>query len=192
MSAAGPRWNLVRLDEVAPAPWRNGGGTTRELLALPNAQDWLWRLSVAEVTQDGRFSPFAGVQRWFAVLRGAGVRLHVDGQTHCLTVASPPLSFDGGALVDCTLIDGPTRDFNLMARSGTAVMERVKGSWSRPVRAMNFIAAYTNGARATVYSGSETIDLPPHTLAWRILDADGTVQLVAQDALWMEITNHER
>jgi environmental stress-induced protein Ves len=33
------------------------------------------RISVAEITRDGPFSAFAGVQRWFAVLEGAGVML---------------------------------------------------------------------------------------------------------------------
>ena len=28
-------WNLVRLADLAPQPWKNGGGTTRELLAWP-------------------------------------------------------------------------------------------------------------------------------------------------------------
>ena len=64
-------WQLIRLDEVPASPWRNGGGVTRELLAWPEAADWCCRLSVAEVTQDGPFSRFDGVQRWFAVLGGA-------------------------------------------------------------------------------------------------------------------------
>ena len=40
---------LVRVDDVAPVPWRNGGGLTRELLAWPAAQDWAIRISVADI-----------------------------------------------------------------------------------------------------------------------------------------------
>jgi environmental stress-induced protein Ves len=87
-----------------PQPWKNGGGTTRELLAWPAAADWRVRLSVAEVAADGPFSRFEGVQRWFAVLRGAGVRLVVDGVAHTLTAASEPLAFDGAADTQCTLL----------------------------------------------------------------------------------------
>ena len=61
-------WNAVRLDQVTAQPWRNGGGLTRELLAWPGGEDWRLRLSVAQVTQDGPFSQFGGVQRWFSVL----------------------------------------------------------------------------------------------------------------------------
>jgi environmental stress-induced protein Ves len=63
--------------------WRNGGGSTRELLAWPEAGAWQLRISVAEITRDGPFSAFAGVQRWFAVLRGDGVRLRLGETAQC-------------------------------------------------------------------------------------------------------------
>ena len=57
-------------------PWKNGGGTTRELLSWPpGVADWHWRISVAQVETEGPFSRFDGVQRWFAVLDGEGVEL---------------------------------------------------------------------------------------------------------------------
>ena len=43
--------------DVAPQPWANGGGTTRELLV---AEDGAWRVSLAEIEQDGPFSSFPG------------------------------------------------------------------------------------------------------------------------------------
>ena len=58
-----------------PQPWRNGGGVTRELLAWPDGGDWRVRVSVADIDADGPFSAFPGVERWFAVLEGAGVAL---------------------------------------------------------------------------------------------------------------------
>ena len=97
---------IVRLADVQPSPWRNGGGSTRELLAWPDSTDWDWRLSVAEVAADGPFSRFDGVTRWFAVLHGEGVRLDIAGQVHVLTSGSPPLCFDGGLATGCALIAG--------------------------------------------------------------------------------------
>mgnify|MGYP003694612933 CR=1 FL=1 len=38
------------------------------------------RVSVADVATDGPFSTFAGVDRWFAVLDGAGVVLTIGGK----------------------------------------------------------------------------------------------------------------
>ena len=85
-------WHLVDLGEVTPSPWRNGGGVTRELACWPpDSTPWVWRMAVAEVAQDGPFSNFSGIERWFAVLSGGGVRLTIDGQAHQLTRASAPL-----------------------------------------------------------------------------------------------------
>ena len=113
-------WHTVSLADVTATPWRNGGGVTRELLAWPPEGDWQWRMSVAEVEGSGPFSRFEGVQRWFAVLRGAGVALDIAGEQHTLTSASTPLAFDGAAPTDCQLLNGATQDFNLMLRTPRA------------------------------------------------------------------------
>ena len=54
---------LVVADRVAPQLWRNGGGQTRELAAAPAGEQWHWRISLAEVRQDGAFSAYPGVTR---------------------------------------------------------------------------------------------------------------------------------
>jgi hypothetical protein len=106
----------IRVDEVAPQRWRNDGGLTRELLAWPRADAWRLRVSVADVEADGPFSSFPGVERWFAVLDGNGVELTIGGTVHRLTADGAPLHFGGGATTACRLLDGPTRDLNLMLR----------------------------------------------------------------------------
>lgn len=179
-------WNLVGLDEVKPISWLNGGGLTRELLTWPGPEDWTLRMSVADVVQDGPFSSFAGIRRWFAVLSGAGVRLTVDGTVHELTSRSAPLLFQGGAATRCELLDGPTQDFNLMLRSGSARMNRVAGSRNVPSRPGVLLAVYAD-AGATITVGGERLDLSPKALAWRILDSDAPVELTAEDALCIEI-----
>ncbi|MEP6824065.1 MAG: HutD family protein [Ramlibacter sp.] len=180
-------WNQVRLADVPPAPWRNGGGSTRELLAWPDATAWRVRLSVAEVAQDGPFSCFAGVQRWFAVLSGAGVRLQLDGVAQHLDATSTPFAFDGGAAVDCALVDGPTQDFNLMLRGSRGTMQRVAGEATKALDAPVLIALYAQGAGTTATFGNETVEIGPQTLVWRSLPGGGTVQLAADHALWMEV-----
>jgi environmental stress-induced protein Ves len=175
-------WNVVSLDEVRPQAWKNGGGTTRELLAWPAATDWQVRLSVAEVEADGPFSRFDGVHRCFAVLSGAGVRLVVDGQAHALTPASEPLAFDGGADTQCTLLGGATQDFNLMVRGGDAVLQRVQAPMVFPASAALLQAVYAVSAPALLGA----LTLPPHTLAWRLGGEALSVQ--GNDALWMEVS----
>ena len=165
-------WQTVRLVDMKPVPWRNGGGVTRELLAWPQAGDWRVRMSVAQVERDGPFSRFEGVRRWFAVLSGAGVRLRLDGARHALGPDSAPFAFDGGAATDCELVAGPTEDFNLMLRGCVGRMERFRGAQELHCQAGTMVASY---------------DIAAGTLCWRILDADGAVRVEAPDALWMEI-----
>ena len=104
----------VHLADCPPQPWRNGGGTTRELLAWPQAADWQLRVSVADIERDGPFSPFPGVDRWFAVIEGAGVELTCRAARSRSAPATRRCSFDGEAAPACRLLHGPTRDLNLM------------------------------------------------------------------------------
>lgn len=182
-------WHSIELNNVAPTPWRNGGGVTRELLTWPDAQDWAWRLSVAEVASSGPFSKFEGVQRWFAVLAGAGVRLNVAGQVQDLTRLSAPFEFDGAVAVQCDLIDGSTQDFNLMLRKGraSAHMARVNGRLDFTSGAAVTVALYAAADGATLHDGAQALTLPPHSLLWRQLPPGSSVRVDSSDALWMEI-----
>ncbi len=181
-------WQTVCLKDIVPKPWRNGGGTTRELVAWPDSAAWQWRVSVAEVAQSGPFSSFAGVQRWFAVLEGNGVCLTVDTHLHKLTSHDDPLMFDGAALTTCKLLDGATQDFNLMTQRGTtARMLRVKSEHSLLVNTPKIIATYAHKTGAMVQIGNEKHDMPPHSLGWMCVDANTNIRLQASDTLLMEI-----
>ena len=154
---------LVRADAVAPQRWRNGGGVTRELQAWPSAEAWRLRVSVAEVRADGPFSSFPSVERWFAVLDGQGAELTGDGAVHTLTAAGPPLRFNGEATTACRLLDGPTRDPNLMLRGMRGGMFRVEaGQPWRPRAAQCGLFAAAPGQCV----GSEAVDVPARSLLW--------------------------
>lgn len=156
-------WHLSALDSAAPQRWRNGGGTTRELLAWPSAHSWRLRISVAEVESDGPFSTFAGVERWFAVVAESGVELSIGGATHRLTAADAPLRFSGEAATSCRLLDGPTRDLNLMLRG-------MRGGMFAAVAGQPWRSRATHcGLFATVAGecrGDGTIAVPAHCLLW--------------------------
>jgi environmental stress-induced protein Ves len=186
-------WNLVCLDNVAPSPWRNGGGVTRELVAHPKGENWIWRMSVAEVESGGPFSRFDGVRRWFTVLSGAGVRLRLgeqpDAPTQVLTRDSAPFCFDGAWSMDCQLLDGATQDFNLMVRpdKASAEMTRVAQGGVFVLSAPKTVALYAMGGSASISTGNDVLTVPGRTLAWRSFPAGTQVKLTAADALWMEI-----
>lgn len=180
-------WQLVPLDSVAPQPWRNGRGTTRELLALPDAASWKIRMSVADVTAASNFSRFDGVERWFAVVDGDGLVLHMQGQERLLTRADPPLCFDGGSPVHCTLFGDSTRDFNLMAPPGRAQMWRVRGRRSFRAAGGQLLAVYCHRESAQIECAGRQVDVASRHLAWMQLDQAAAGTLVSDHALWMEV-----
>jgi len=121
-----PALHRVRLEDVRPQPWRNGGGTTQELLTWPADAAWQWRVSVARIDRDGPFSAFPGVQRWFTVLQGQGVALTLPQGELRLRAGDAPLCFDGADAPHCRLLNGATVDLNVMARSGTAQLRTAR------------------------------------------------------------------
>lgn len=97
--------------------WRNGLGWTREILRVPDSEEWQVRLSIAEIEQDAAFSSFPGIDRELVLLRGEGLRLRfADGALHTLLPPHDRLRFAGEAEVHGELVDGLTHDFNLMWR----------------------------------------------------------------------------
>lgn len=116
----------IHADPIAPQAWRNGGGRTRELLVRPAGPDWKVRVSLAEIDADGPFSAFPGVERWFVVVQGAGVVLQFAGVERVMRWGDAPLCFDGVQAPACALINGPTRDLNLMLRGGVGAMRAVR------------------------------------------------------------------
>lgn len=106
---------IVRLADTERQRWRNDGGWTREIARHGTGEDWQWRLSLAEVESDGPFSAFPGIEREIVLLSGAGMAFEfADGEHFELTPENPRLRFSGARDLHSRLLDGPTRDFNLM------------------------------------------------------------------------------
>lgn len=99
--------------------WKNGGGWTTELAASPRdcGTDFDWRVSIAEIESDGAFSTFPHCDRHIALLEGNGMRLEFDSaQAALLERHLQFVAFAGEWKTYGTLIDGPVRDFNVIAR----------------------------------------------------------------------------
>jgi uncharacterized protein len=117
-----PRVTLIRGAELVASPWKNGGGVTRQIAfkAGSGEHDFAWRISVADVAQAGPFSRFEGVDRTLVLLEGAGMLLDEGSVTHSLTHPLDLARFAGEASIDARLVDGATRDFNLMVHRDEA------------------------------------------------------------------------
>jgi uncharacterized protein len=143
---------VIPANEYRRERWRNGAGWTREIAAgrLPGepawgaggpadgiqvldpdaGDDWMWRLSVAEIERDGAYSPFPGVEREQVLLSGNGLRLVPEGGEPLELL--PPHGrgrFHGGIRIEAKLVDGPSHVFNLMWRPAHAKATL----WHRPL-----------------------------------------------------------
>ncbi len=81
---------------------------------------WDWRLSIAEIHQDGPFSILPGIDRALLVAQGAGMTLHIAGTAHSLGLFDG-VEFSGDFDARATLTAGPVRDLNLMVRRDASI-----------------------------------------------------------------------
>lgn len=178
----------VALADCPPQPWRNGGGTTRELLAWPQAPLWALRVSVAAIDQDGPFSPYPGVQRWFAVLAGTGVRLAQPSGAIVVTPADEPIAFDGEDAPSCRLLEGPTQDLNVMVRRGAGGASlRVAAPGSRIDGDLRFRALYA-ARPAQLDVDDRTEPVAAGTLVWSDdRDAGAWTLREGRHAFWLQL-----
>ncbi len=116
--------HVIPSNEYRRVRWKNGLGWTREIVRVPDHDDWDWRLSIAEIEQDSSFSRFPGIERELVLLRGNGLRLRFeDGASVQLEPPHGRCRFPGEREVRGELVEGPTHDFNLMWRRETVRAE---------------------------------------------------------------------
>ncbi len=125
-----PGSRVIPANEYRRERWRNQLGWTREIVRCGDADDWSWRLSIAEIECDAAFSQFPGIDRELVLLAGNGLRLRFDdGEAVELLPPHDRHRFAGERAVRGELVDGPTHDFNLMWRR-----DRVRAElWHRPL-----------------------------------------------------------
>ena len=115
---------VIPANEYRRVRWKNGTGWTREIARMPDREDWDWRLSIAEIEQDGPFSAFPGIERELMLIRGNGLRLRFgDGEVRELQPPHDGIRFAGEREVRGELLEGPTHDFNLMWRRDAIAAE---------------------------------------------------------------------
>jgi environmental stress-induced protein Ves len=125
---------IIRSADYPTRPWKNGGGTTRDIAVSPpgaSLDDFVWRLSLAQVDRDGPFSRFDNVERTLVLLSGA-MSLHEQGRRIEL-VRHQPVVFEGERAIAATINGGSTLDFNVMTRRGRARHVVRRESFSRQV-----------------------------------------------------------
>ena len=112
------RSRLIKFGDLAPSPWKNGGGITREVAISPSGAqlsklDFDWRLSMARVDASGPFSQFPGYDRKLVVWKGPGIK--INGALHA---ALAPFEFQGEAPIQADLASDPVHDFGVISKRG--------------------------------------------------------------------------
>ena len=123
---------VLNPDQFKTLPWKNGGGTTHEVMIEPPEatieSGFIWRLSIADVKQDGPFSEFQGCDRTMVVLDGMGMILEFPMGRREQVEPLGVFRFPGEVPCVGRLIDGPVSDLNAMtlrlkARHATRIID---------------------------------------------------------------------
>jgi uncharacterized protein len=191
----------LRPEDHVVVPWKNGGGTTREVVVRPSdagTSGFAWRLSIASVEQDGPFSSYPGVDRTLLLLQGAGMTLTFSPPGEPERVvrvdrALEPVRFDGAWPARCALLGGPVRDLNLMVdRARASHLVELLGAVGPHVRRLEGGASgllHALAGRAAVEVAGQREELGPGETLVVDVDAPADVRLtVGGVALWAALT----
>lgn len=151
-------------------PWGKGSGVTRQVLAGPDAQNWEWRISLAEAAKAAEFSVLPGVDRILTVVEGDLIALTVDGTEHALEKYRP-WRFSGDAESSVTLPTGPLTILNFMTRreafKGYAAIIELSKKRPHPVFANQFAVLLQGSATVSpaAQDANDTATPPAEALA---------------------------
>lgn len=135
-----------------------------------DSDNFIWRLSIADVSQDGPFSAFPGYDRTLFLLRGSGITLsHSSGDFNVLDKSLQFAEFRGDQTTMATLHDGPIQDFNVMAlrsHCSAQVMACTDGGLRRlHSNAGEWLVYAVSGSPRIAFDGSTAAQIPESHLA---------------------------
>jgi len=108
----------IRVGSTRVMPWKNGQGSTTELAVEPpgaTLDDFLWRVSIAELRAPGPFSAFPGYDRIITQLDGPPMTLTHGREQPVVLRPLVPHAFSGDDETGCD-VAGIAHDFNLIVR----------------------------------------------------------------------------
>lgn len=177
--------------------WRNGQGWTTEVARHPDgpdAGDFDWRVSLADVEQDCAFSRYPGVDRSLLLVEGNGLELFfgADRPAALLRERGGVVRFDGAQDARCRLVDGPTRAFNAMTRrercshrvmfrpvvGPLVVFAEPKVQWVAYMAAGAVHEQHAAAPRRLAEGGTWVIEPDPRSARPLVLDGAGEIILV--------------
>lgn len=115
MAAPHHGWRLIRAGSLVPAPWRNGLGTSRDVMSVPGPDGGLgWQVGIADLERDAEFSFFPHCDRIFTPMAGdPPPALAIGGRDFAPCPLFVPVPFPGD-VPTLSRIPAPGRAFNLV------------------------------------------------------------------------------
>ncbi|WP_413283007.1 HutD family protein [Vibrio sp. MA40-2] len=200
-----PDYEVMSSSDFKCMPWKNGLGSTLEIVRSDDKHGLRYRISQASVVQDGLFSDFSGLHRTLILLSGNGMLLQHSNRhdqhhqyTHQLDNALDMACFSGGDKTNAILNQGSIDDLNIMVRdtdtSSTVTVVRAPQSLGVSSEAnilLNAFYAHTECSICLKHYSMENIQikLPVNSLLvikptqvwslWDIVVKDGDGVLIA-------------
>ena len=167
-------------DDVPSEPWRNGRGVTRTLASDGGADStpdaWRWRVSLADITADGAFSCFPGVDRISLLVDGGELALsEVSGPLRLRLARHQSAAYPGEAALAAHISAGPLRCLNVMTQRGAATAQLRRVSQATTLHGPCVAVVLQGAFRIT----SETDEFIPNWPVAPVLYAQGAINLIA-------------
>jgi environmental stress-induced protein Ves len=168
MSSA-PVIRLLPASGHADMPWKNGLGRTAEIARHPaSGAEFDWRISIATIAADGPVSAFPGCDRTLVPISGGGVALDfADGTTlrgECFDL----LRFAGEQGCEGRLLNGETRDLNVITRRAAVMHAATVAELPRSIT--------TDGATTLIVALAGSFTVASDAGRWR-LDPDDALRI---------------
>lgn len=140
---------VINVSKVPSTLWKNGGGSTKEIAAFPpNAglSDFIWRVSVAEISQPSAYSVFSGIDRTQVLIAGKSLSLRSQAGLSKQLLAFQPFSFVGEQDWFAEP-DGVCQMLNVMTSRAYAVseLEVVRGNFKCVADDGHYVLAVVQG-----------------------------------------------
>lgn len=115
---------IIPFKNLVSTPWKNGKGTTRQIIRYPEdstLDDFIFRVSIASVTETGPFSSYPKIDRSLAVLEGSDLELNLNNKIILFIPQNTIIHFDGVDKAVVTACPNDVLDFGVMSRQGLAI-----------------------------------------------------------------------